>query len=199
MKSFHLVVGTIITLADPLSALSLSRLLNVPPDVMSNRLRLLHSILNIPQDQESPIRLLHLSFREYLINRQQSRVNEFWIDEQLVHQRLTNDCMRIMDCHLREDIYSLQLPGTRRTDSHYIKEKVLPELEYACLHWVRHTTTKAPQPGDIQEIHRFLNQHLLHWLEVLCLIGRSTEGLSTLKMLRIYLEVCELSCPRKQI
>src|SRR5215469_1282476 len=65
VREFHEVVGSIVVLADPLSIDSLARLLCVSREMVVCRLDPLHSVLNIPTDPASPIRLLHLSFREF--------------------------------------------------------------------------------------------------------------------------------------
>lgn len=62
IKSFRLVVGTIITLASPLSIRSLALLLDVHVNKVTTRLRVLHSVLEVPESLDSPVRLLHLSF-----------------------------------------------------------------------------------------------------------------------------------------
>jgi hypothetical protein len=35
---------------------------------INNQLDLLHSVLEIPQDQFTPVQLLHLSFRDFLLD-----------------------------------------------------------------------------------------------------------------------------------
>ncbi|KAH7108940.1 hypothetical protein B0J13DRAFT_320783 [Dactylonectria estremocensis] len=62
VDKFRLVVGTIVTLASPLSAFAMSQMLDITSDTVYDRLDMLHSVLNVPSTRESPIRLLHLSF-----------------------------------------------------------------------------------------------------------------------------------------
>ncbi|KAL7972428.1 WD40-repeat-containing domain protein [Trichoderma sp. SZMC 28014] len=167
VKSFRLIVGTIVTLFQPLSAVSLSRLLNISEDFVADRLRLLHSVLDIPEDPERPIRLLHLSFRDYLINLQNMKEKDFWIDEGLVHQNLADHCLRIMCRDLREDICGFQQPGLYRSDivADRIRGHVPVELEYACLYWVPHVTATSFESHTAEKVYSFLKQHLLHWTE----------------------------------
>lgn len=191
IESFRLVVGTIVSLFQPLSAVSLSRLLGISEGAVSDRLRLLHSVLNIPTDPERPIRLLHLSFRDYLINPQIMKEKYFWIDERLVHQNLSRHCLRIMSLHLREDICGLQHPGSRRSDItiEQIRLNVPIELEYACLYWVQHATAESLESDTTEEIHSFLRQHFLHWIELITLVGRLTEGVPLLTKLQDCVQV----------
>lgn len=193
VKSFRLIVGTIVTLFQPLSAVSLSRLLNISEDAVADRLRLLHSVLDIPKDPERPIRLLHPSFRDYLINLQNMKETDFWIDEGLVHQNLANHCLSIMCRDLREDICGLQEPGLCRSNiaTDRIRRHVPIELEYACLYWVPHLTATSFEPDTAEKVHSFLKQHFLHWTEVLSLIGRYAEGVPFLRRLQDWIHVCK--------
>lgn len=67
-SKFQEVVGGIVVLESPLSIASLAHLLNIPKEDISCRLDLLHSVLNIPIDEDMPIRLLHLSFCDFLLD-----------------------------------------------------------------------------------------------------------------------------------
>jgi hypothetical protein len=80
---FQLIVGTIITLESPLSAGALSRLLDVSQEKVNDSLNKLHSVLNIPESSDVPIRLFHLCFRHYLINKEVTTEDKFRIDGSL--------------------------------------------------------------------------------------------------------------------
>ncbi|KLP20476.1 Uncharacterized protein LW94_9764 [Fusarium fujikuroi] len=73
------IVGSIVILANPLSIMAMSTLLELPVRVVHSRLNALHSILNIPADLHEPVRLLHISLRDYLTDNNQNRnqTNEF--------------------------------------------------------------------------------------------------------------------------
>ena len=63
-----MIVGSIVTLAEPLSVTSLAVLLNMVREIIVLRLRPLHSVLRVPADPETPVRTLHLSFSEFLLS-----------------------------------------------------------------------------------------------------------------------------------
>src|SRR5436305_5481588 len=67
---FRLVVGAIVILLNPLSAVSITKLLNEDGMIIQMRLRHLHSVLEVPDSQSDPIRLLHLSFRDFLLDKE---------------------------------------------------------------------------------------------------------------------------------
>jgi len=67
-QEFREIVGSVVVLADPLSTSSLAGLLGIDIEIIYCRLNSLHSILSIPPDRDSPVRLLHLSFRDFLLD-----------------------------------------------------------------------------------------------------------------------------------
>jgi hypothetical protein len=99
-EQFRRVVGSIVVLFDVLSIAALGSLLLEPSgnatqpvlDVLSS----LHSVLNISEDLTQPVRLLHPSFRDFLLDPQRCLDERFWVNDKMVHQRLAGDCLRIM-------------------------------------------------------------------------------------------------------
>ncbi|KAH8198805.1 hypothetical protein TruAng_007028 [Truncatella angustata] len=81
INRFNTVVGPIITLATPLPRSALAQLLNVTISTIDGALETLRSVLNIPRAPDRPIRLLHLSFRDFLVDPAR-REDPFWINEQ---------------------------------------------------------------------------------------------------------------------
>ncbi|RYP17410.1 hypothetical protein DL765_004540 [Monosporascus sp. GIB2] len=108
---FRTVVGSIVVLASPLSALALTQLLNTTLDDVLDILDLLGSVLSIPSSSEQPIRLLHLSFRDFLLDPEKRESTPFWIDEKEAHRRLATQCLRVMNDSLRTDICAQTLEG----------------------------------------------------------------------------------------
>ncbi|KAH7142366.1 hypothetical protein DER46DRAFT_581782 [Fusarium sp. MPI-SDFR-AT-0072] len=186
IKDFKLIVGSIVILANPLSVWALSQLLEVDPEVVDNRLDTLHSVLSIPPRRKAPVRLLHLSFRDYLITQE----GGFQVDERHTHQTLAKHCLRVMRGGLRENICGLSFPGTRRStvDSSELEERIPPQLQYTCMHWAYHHMEGDPKSKDRNEVHDFLATHFLHWMEALSLMGRVKECLDSLRSLARWLK-----------
>ncbi|KFZ22424.1 hypothetical protein V502_02884, partial [Pseudogymnoascus sp. VKM F-4520 (FW-2644)] len=88
VEEFRQVIGSIIILASPLSATSLDRLLGVPEGTVDSRTDLLHSVLSVPSRPDHPIRLLHLSFRDFLVDTEKRETNPFWVDEKDAHNNI---------------------------------------------------------------------------------------------------------------
>jgi hypothetical protein len=192
LQQFRLVVGSIVSLADPLSTGSLARLLNTSRNIIDNILDLLHSVLNVPSLSNSPVQLLHLSFRDFLVDPVKRETNPFWVDERHTHQQLAVRCLQIMYDGLRTDICSLQAPGVPRStiNPQRISDCIQPELQYACLYWVYHIQRGGLQLQDGDQYHAFLKQHFLHWVEVLSLVGRAAESISLIQTLQSAIQVC---------
>ncbi|KAF7509562.1 hypothetical protein GJ744_007962 [Endocarpon pusillum] len=81
VEEFQQVIGSIVVLASPLSATALDRLLGVPKGIVESRIDLLHSVLSIPFCPDHPIRLLHLSFRDFLVDAEKRETNPFWVNK----------------------------------------------------------------------------------------------------------------------
>ncbi|THX70298.1 WD40 repeat-like protein [Aureobasidium pullulans] len=172
ISDFRKVVGVIITVFKPLSIASLKSLLTPDYIDVPRILAALHSVLDISESEERPVRLFHLSFRDYLIDRKQCP-EEFLINESESHAQIAAMCVQLMSKDLRRDLCQLQKPGTMRSEvgQETLNEFIPAELRYACRHWTQHANQGKNPTYDGDHIHTFLDQHMLHWLEALALIG----------------------------
>ena len=196
--AFKKIVGTIVILSETLSAAALAKLLAVEKERISIRLRTLRSVLNVPEDTVSPIRLLHPSFRDFLLDKERCPDEHFWVDKKEAHRTLTESCLRLMSGKLKRDICGLHAPGALATevDSHQVQHYLPPELQYACRYWVEHLQKSETLLYDDGQEHVFLREHLLHWLEALSLIGKTSVGVHAIilseSMVRIRYDLREL-------
>jgi WD40 repeat protein len=180
-KRFQDIVGAIVMLADPLSPTCLARLLNIAEKEIRRMVGLLPSVLYIPSEKSAPIKPLHLSFRDFLVNRDKHKTDQFWVDKKETHKKLAIRCLQLLmndDC-LRKDMCDLQTPGVARSDidKGKIDERLPPEAHYACLYWIYHLKESHEKIRDEDRTHKFLERHFLHWLEALSLIGRISESI----------------------
>ncbi|KAH9905203.1 hypothetical protein F4778DRAFT_769902 [Xylariomycetidae sp. FL2044] len=190
LSLFRYLVGSIVILSDPLSTAALSRLLAIHQDEISSHLDSLHSVLSVPSSSTLPVRLLHLSFRDFLIDPAKSDKNPFWVDAKEIHKQLVVNCLRVMNKSLRTDICRLEWPGTlySNIDMQKINDSLSAETQYACRYWIYHLQQAEETVRDDDGVHGFLRQHLLHWVEALSLIGRASEILPNIKMLQSLLQ-----------
>jgi len=132
-KEFKEVIGSIVLLSEPLSAAALGRLLDIDLETIHLRLRHLRSVLKVPDNQDSPIRLLHPSFRDFLLDKQRCRDRLFWVEEKQSHQGLTKCCLQRLingTIRLKRDICNLHIPGilAERVDLSLVKQYLPTEL-----------------------------------------------------------------------
>ncbi|KAL7795766.1 Pfs, NACHT and WD domain protein [Trichoderma ceciliae] len=190
LQQFRHIVGSIVLLASPLSTSALAQLLNIPRDTIDNRLDMLHSVLSIPLSAKSPVRLLHLSFRDFLVDPEKQGQSPFWIDEAQVHAQIAADCLRTMEEFLRADICNLRSLGLEGSiiDRQKVNAYIPTEVQYACLNWVFHLQGAQNYSRNYKEAFQFLKQHFLHWVEALSLIRRAPESIRLIKNLQAFLQ-----------
>jgi hypothetical protein len=189
---FQLIVGTIITLLNPLPKTALAQMAGTTTSDIDGLLKSLHSVLSVPHDLITPVRLYHLSFHDFLVDREQCDV-EFFVYEQAAHARIAAKCIEIMSAAsgLRNNICGLEYPGKPRRDvnTDTIHSCIPAELRYACRYWVEHLKRGDVKVEDNDNIHMFLQEHMLHWLEVSGLLGTISEALHMARTLQSLLSV----------
>ncbi|KAL3952672.1 hypothetical protein ACCO45_012615 [Purpureocillium lilacinum] len=190
VRAFRIIVGGIVILASPLSVPALAQILGVSKEDIEDKLDMLHSVLSIPETAEAPVRLLHLSFRDFLVEPGQRAENPFWVDEKETHQVMAAHCLRVLEC-LQQDMCDIKAPGTFRSaiEQHRIEASIPSAVQYACLHWVYHLQNGAAPARHCDQVMSFLERHFLHWIESLSLIGRSRESVHLIRVLQLLYKV----------
>jgi hypothetical protein len=193
-RLFKWIVGTIIILLDTLSTTALAKLIAVSSTQMDGTLEPLYSVLDIPQDKASPVQLFHLSFRDFLLNKERCP-DQFWIDEKMAHSHLFVRCIKLLleHQHLRKDMCNLRWPGALASEVEKSKvEQYLPlDIQYACRYWVYHLQRSNIDLYDESQVHIFLQKHFLHWLEALSLMGNLSDGIGMVRTLESILTVSD--------
>ncbi|OCK79260.1 hypothetical protein K432DRAFT_252439, partial [Lepidopterella palustris CBS 459.81] len=196
-SEFREIVGSIVTLESPLSITSLAHLLGIPGEDVSCRLDSLHSVLSIPINEDMPVRILHLSFRDFLVDPQKRGKSPFWVDERETHRVLASKCIQLMSGRkgLRKNMCSLPMPGTLRSeiDQQTVANCMPPELRYACRYWVYHLEQGISRVHDKDPVHRFLQKYLLYWLEAMSLTGEVYEGVHMINSLQALTDSNEIT------
>ena len=179
-ETLELILGSLVILSSPLTAKSLAFLLKLEEEAINESLEDLHAILDIPgaEHRESPIRLHHPSFRDFLLSKERCHNTNFWVDEAKTQRLLVHKCIELMSCTLRKDICDLGHAGTdvSAIDPSRVRHYIPEEVQYACSYWIHHLEKSDVEPADDDFVHTFLQGHFLHWLEALSLIGRISEG-----------------------
>ncbi|KAJ6002664.1 hypothetical protein N7451_005211 [Penicillium sp. IBT 35674x] len=182
LQSFQKIIGVIILLATPLSINALSLFLGIEADQISNLLDTFRSVLSVSDDLDQPVRILHLSFRDFLV---QTRA-KFNVDEARKHKDIAKSCLKSMSRCLRKDICNLGSPGIRRADieDQQIRQYLPPDLQYSCHYWIYHLEQcQVHGYSEIGDVQLFLQKHFLHWVEVMSLLGLISEVVGMLNLL----------------
>ena len=176
------ILGAIILLATPLPSSGLAKLLNLPLEVVKNWVNNLHAVLYETED-EYAVKILHTSFRDFLLREAKSGELKFDIDETETHQMLAESCSRLMRNTLREDICEFKELGVLVTDIEWneLTQRLPPEVQYACLYWAKHkeNSTTLLDDGD----YDFLQIHFLHWLEAMAWLGKTSQAIEAIMSL----------------
>ncbi|KAI1854212.1 hypothetical protein JX266_001353 [Neoarthrinium moseri] len=171
-------LGSLVLLATPLPAMSLAGLLGIDIDDVNWWLPELHAVLDIPPEPQSPIRLLHKSFSDFLLYADDSHASVYRVNASETHALLAAKCIQRMTGALKRDICDIRrLDATRdEIDKNIIDLCIPADLKYACLHWVYHLQGSGRSLNNC--VSSFLYEHFLHWLEILSLLERLGDAIT---------------------
>jgi hypothetical protein len=99
-----------------------------------------------------------------------------------------------MSTSLKPDICDLNTPSVLVSDieSSRVKRSLPPEVQYACLYWIQHFHRSGARLRDDDQVHQFLKEHLLHWLEALGWMQKVSEGIYAIASLDSIAAVSQL-------
>ncbi len=201
LELFREIVGSIVILFDPLPTAALARLLGKPKEGVDETLNDLYSVLKVPKDQGSPVRLVHPSFHDFLLSKERCMKGQLWVDECKTHHRVFVSCIELMDKALKQDLCNLGHPGARaaEVDEKRMNEYLPRELRYACRYWVEHLQRSRVDLAGDGHVHAFFRKHLLHWFEALGMMQAASEGVRMMTILQSLVTVSELARVWKRV
>jgi len=180
-NEFRDIVGVIILLATPLSVHSLGKLLDLPEGNISFLLRKLYSVLSVPNNIHLPVRFLHLSFRDYLLNTKSA----FHVDEEETQEDSLALPSRYECQPQAQYLQPVEMWNTANGIQRQIADQHLSaELQYSCHYWVYHLEQSKTQVWKMEEVLKMLKKHFLHWLEALSLMGIIQETVDMINTLQ---------------
>lgn len=193
-ERLRIILGSIVVLSAPLPVSSLQRLLCLSPEMIDPTLQDLHAILDIPNAENHPIRLHHPSFGDFLLDHTRCTDPKFLVDKARAHKHLADRCIQLMQISLKQDICGLNTPGmlVADADRSLIEQSLPPDAQYACCYWMDHVQGSGTPICDNDELHVFLQTHLLHWLEALGWLGKLSVGIHAMVALESFLSVSNI-------
>jgi hypothetical protein len=193
------IVGSVVLLYDNLSAEELARLLflNAPTGrmIVQQTLDSLHAVFDVPEDLSKPIQMLHLSFRDFLVDSARCPDIRFYINQQQVHHDLFDRCLDLMKQSLQKNTCQLSRQGCFVDEvSEAELSPYLPlGLRYACRYWIRHVQQGRVFLSDNGPVHNFLRKCCPYWLEVMGLIRKIPEATTMMIQMKSLIEVSPIT------
>jgi hypothetical protein len=139
---------------------------------------------------ENTVSLIHQSAKDYLEANYQLKLQPSGAVQG--HADISRRSIDAMSKKLEKDIYTLQHVGYKSEDLTVPSQDPLEGLRYCCVYWVQHLQKSSAQLRDNDYVHQFLQLHLLHWLEALGWIGKTSEGILAILSLEAQIPVSTL-------
>ncbi|KZP10330.1 WD40 repeat-like protein [Athelia psychrophila] len=138
-----------------------------------------------------PVRTLHVSFADYLIDGRACGDQPWFIDESKHHADYTIGCLHVMKKLLRFNICELKTSYLMNRDVEGLTERVVSSipssLAYACRFWPEHLRNANTRDDNVRQlILEFFRASFLYWLEVLSLIGEGRAALDAMVIVERY-------------
>ena len=130
--------------------------------------------------------IFHASFREVCCRPGSLARTAHHVDACKGHEMLTMKCLQLLNRLLRRNICDLREDGIGVLAHEISDLSVISEaLQYSCLYWAVHLAHALSHPLAnvtlvLEHLHRFSNEHLLHWFECLSAFGELETGVNSL-------------------
>jgi hypothetical protein len=180
-RHLHDILEVVIYAQTPVTTQALADLLQMNLNDLDAYISPLHSVLVVPDAHipDEVVRPLHQSFPDFV--RQQSGTvhSKLAMDAALAHKHNTERCLSQLNKFLHYNMCSLKDASVYNNEVAdlltRVNEHISAAIRYSCRYWISHwlehfraadSPTHLPLGLDV-----FCEQHLLHWIEVLSLVG----------------------------
>jgi hypothetical protein len=181
---FRAVLGVILVLQTPLATSTLDQLIGLPE---GRGTYLAVSPLACVIAHEPTVHFLHPSFTDFLLSRARCGRDMWYFNAAMCHRLVALKCLdRLSNGDLKRNMCNLTLSVTTRN------LKIPDALAYACVFWVNHIcciTMDEDIPLIVVRLGNFLKNHLLHWFEAMCILGRFRDTITQLDSLYVWVSV----------
>ena len=182
---FKRIVGSLVVLFDPLPKAALGELLSLSEFQLDDTLQGLYSVLSIERDQSSPVKFLHLSFREFLLDPKRCLDENLHICAGTAHSEVLKACLQVLSSELKKNYFGILHPSEISGGIDCSQAPLA--LQYASLYWVDHLKHSASVSNHEGEVYHFLKSHFLYWIEFLSASQKMYEAVSAvLKLNEIF-------------
>jgi hypothetical protein len=170
-------IETIIVLQYPLPFPSMASLLLNMDKTWSDGdaqsiLQSLASVITLPANKTDPVEMVHSSFQNYVTGFENPYLT---VSPPYAHMHVAVACLRIMNSSLCQDICCIGNFTDMKAKIDDLPERLdiyVPDaLRYSCVYWSFHIWSAPDSPPLIEELRNFCEHHIIHWIEVLSLLG----------------------------
>jgi hypothetical protein len=173
------VLVTLVLAREPLSVEAVATLSGTHRSDCERFLRRLSAVLEHDIGSSQPLRLIHLSFPDFLSDPNRcNALPEYRVDPVIDHLRMVQWCIEQLNSNLRFDMCDIRDPSLANAEvldlQSRLKKYISESLRYACkfwaVHWLEHIRAAGPRCQAPLGLEEFCDKHLFHWIEVLSLI-----------------------------
>ncbi|KAL2862490.1 WD40-repeat-containing domain protein [Aspergillus lucknowensis] len=167
----------------PLHLKELVTAAGLPPELLYDLL-LVRELVNLCGSfvtvREETIYFVHQSAKDYFSTGKGTSI--FPTGKEEGHVVITRRSLEVMSNTLQRNIGGLKTPGALPSEVTINRQDNLMHIKYACCFWVNHLSRVGHNQHhriglfDGGNVHIFLQEHLLHWLEALSLMGEMSKG-----------------------
>ena len=176
VERFQHVIGSIITLIEPLPVDSLSLITDTPEPQVRVALKQLSSVISTSSDPQTTPQIYHDSFPDFLQDPTRCSDKNLHVDPSLSNARIASNCLKLMTSYLKRDICDIKDPSKPNGEveglKYRIEAAIAPWLRYACIHWGEHLAKAKVGHLEVKEhLEEFCMRGAVYWLEALSLLG----------------------------
>jgi hypothetical protein len=186
------VLSTVTLASQPLHLDELATLTGLPNDDLTDIINECGSFLTVC---EEIVHLVHQSAQDYLKSDAGSK-KIFPDGPGKGHVAIVLRSLGAMSATLERNIYRMLNPGRFIEQVDSVDPAPLARIRYACVYWIDHLCEIGSSLHheidlhDDGEIHTFLKNHFLHWLEALSLMRHMSSGVAMIRKLENLLGRC---------
>ncbi|KAJ7610125.1 WD40-repeat-containing domain protein, partial [Roridomyces roridus] len=185
------LIGSIVLLQNPLPPFALAELLGLDLKQITPTLSRFQSVILFPSDPNRVIRLLHPSFFDFISSPTRCPIPELRVNVTTKNSVLAECCLKVMLKYLHRDMCDIDDPSLLNSEipslSGLIEAYIPPQVQYACRHWAHHILNGDRTDALLGLLDTFVDQHLLHWIEVCSLLGDLRSALISVAKLSAWL------------
>ncbi|KAF4598779.1 hypothetical protein EYR38_007187 [Pleurotus pulmonarius] len=191
------ILGTIVLSQDRRSCSTLASLLDQRPEAIRDALSHLGAVILVPQGDDLPVRIIHTSFTDFIVDATRCTNPHFAINTTELHSYLAKECIHHMNWLLEDNPCQISDPYALNSEIPDLDEHIdqcLPyHLQYASHSWAYHLSLSTYSLMLKEQLRVFCKFHLLQWLEVMSFFGRVDLAITHLDMAFNWIKANEAS------